>query len=117
MRAWQPSTVSGDVERLRQPCSFKIREFRFKDDEKQKPKTTQPDHGSSGKHRKPNRTGEKFEKAEPILPDHLPLLCPPANPAHNICGKIRRNIHWTGPLFPGAILLIIVHSSPPSNSF
>src|SRR2546426_4797877 len=111
------SRVTGDIEWLKRRCSFKIHEFRFKDDGKQKAKTPQPDNGASGQRRKLNWTGEKFEKAEPILPDYLPLLCLLVNPAHNICGKIRRNIPGTGSLFPGAILLIIVHDLPPSISF
>src|SRR5437588_3815001 len=117
MKEWLRSRVTGDIEWLERRCSFKIHEFRFKDDGKQKPKTPQPDNGASGKRRKLNWTGEKFEKAEPILPDYLPLLCLPVNPAHNIRGKIRRNIPGTGSLFPGAILLIIVHDLPPSISF
>src|SRR5205814_1934644 len=117
MKEWLRSRVTGDIEWLERRCSSKIHEFRFKDDGKQKPKTPQPDNCASGKRRQLNWTGEKFEKAEPILPDDWPLLCLPINPAHNICGKIRRNIPGTGPLFPGAILLIIVHDLPPSISF
>src|SRR6266700_4362647 len=113
MKEWLRSRVTGDIEWLGRRGSFKIHEFRFRDDGKQKPKTRQPDNSASGKRRKLNWTGEKFEKVEPILPDDLPLLCLPANPAHYICGKIRRNIPGTRSLFPGAILLIMVHYLPP----
>src|SRR5256885_16802896 len=109
MKEWLRSRVTGEIEWLKRRCSFKIHEFRFKDDGKQKPKPPQPDNGASGKRRKLNWTGEKFEKAEPILPDCLPLLGLPVNPAHNICRKLRRNIPGTGPLFPAAKLPIIVH--------
>src|SRR5947208_4214401 len=108
MREWLRSRGTGDIEWLKRRCSFKIHEFRFKDDGKQKPKTPQPDNGASGKHRKLNWTGEKFEKVGPVLPGYLLLPCLSINPAHNTCGKIRRNIRGTGSLFQGAILLIIV---------
>src|SRR2546423_1665440 len=63
MKEWLGSRVTGEIEGLKRLCSFKIHEFRLKDEEKQKQKPPQPDNGASGQRRKLNWSGEKFEKA------------------------------------------------------
>lgn len=86
---------------------------RFKNDGKEEPKAAQTDNGSEGEDRELKRRVplEQREDTGPFQIGLLLLLCLLVNPAHDIPGKIRRDIQWKRALFrPGAIFLIVVHT-------